>query len=240
MSAEHSFVVAANRLPAEYDPQEGWRPSPGGLVKALEPALRGRPSLWVGWSGQACDSGDQPSGDLPSINGLQLNEVQLSSAEVAGYYDGFSNGTLWPLYHDAIVRPEFHRAQFERYRSVNEKFAQRVADLAAPGGTVWVHDYQLQLMPAILRRLRPDLRIGFFLHIPFPPVEIFSQLPWRQQILQGLLGADLLGFQTKQGAQNFLSLVARYLSVRPGGDRVDGGRADRRTYGQGRRVPDRN
>ncbi len=217
---DQGLVVVANRLPAEWDAEEGWRPSPGGLVKALEPALRGRPAVWVGWSGRSAQERAADTGPMPSIYDFELDEVMLTEEEIAGYYDGLSNGALWPLYHDAIVRPTFHRAEFEVYRSVNERFARRVAERAGPGATVWVHDYQLQLLPAILRQLRPDLRIGFFLHIPFPPVEIFSQLPWRRQILLGLLGADLIGFQTQGGALNFLSLVGRFLALRPGGDRV--------------------
>jgi trehalose 6-phosphate synthase len=191
------------------------------LVSALEPAIAGGGVTWVGWSGRACDvPGDDDRGPIPSDLGFLVEEVELSTPEIEGYYEGFSNGAIWPLYHDAIVRPVYHRAQFEMYRKVNERFARRVAAVAHQGATVWVHDYQLQLMPAMLRQLRPDLRIGFFLHIPFPPVELFSQLPWRRQILLGLLGADLVGFQTENAALNFLRLVQRYLALRPGGDRV--------------------
>jgi trehalose 6-phosphate synthase len=215
------LVVVANRLPAEYDPELGWRTSPGGLVSALEPALQGRSAVWVGWGGRlAEDVGADAGGQIPSDADFSLDEVLLTAEEIAGYYEGFSNGALWPLYHDAIAQPVFHRTEFEMYRSVNDKFARRVAERAERGATVWIHDYQLQLVPAMLRQLRPDLSIGFFLHIPLPPVEIFSRLPWRRQILLGLLGADLIGFQTRQGALNFLRLVARYLALRPGGDRV--------------------
>ena len=218
---EHELVVVANRLPVEYDEETGWRSAPGGLVSAMEAVLRHRDAIWIGWSGRFEDAGSQevpppPSGD----GGLQLDEVMLTSDEVEDYYEGLSNGAIWPLYHDAIVPPVYHRTQFESYRRVNEKFARRVAQVAPESAVVWVHDYQLQLVPRMLRQLRPDLKIGFFLHIPFPPAEIFSQLPWRRQILEGLLGSDLIGFQTKEGAVNFLRLVRRYLALRPGGDRV--------------------
>ena len=213
------LVVVANRLPVEFDSEEGWRRSPGGLVSAMEPVLQGRNAVWIGWSGRPSD-GTQVLPPLPDDVGFGIDEVPLTSEEVAEYYEGFSNGAIWPLYHDAIVRPDYHRTQFEAYRRVNEKFARRIAERAQSGATVWIHDYQLQLVPAMLRSLRPDLRIGFFLHIPFPPVEIFSQLPWRRQILLGLLGADLVGFQTHEGALNFLRLVRRFLALRPGGDRV--------------------
>ena len=112
----------------------------------------------------------------------------LSAAEVEDYYEGFSNGTLWPLYHDVIATPGFHREWWDAYVKVNQRFADRTAAVAEQGAVVWVQDYQLQLVPAMLRELRPDLRIGFFLHIPFPPTELFQQLPWRDQILRGPAG----------------------------------------------------
>ena len=222
VDSDRALVVVANRLPVEYDEETGWRPAPGGLVTAMESVLRDRESLWIGWSGRFEDA--ESSGAVPppptGSGGMVLDEVPLTSAEVEGYYEGCSNGAIWPLYHDAIVAPVYHRTQFQTYRRVNEKFARRVAEVAPREALVWVHDYQLQLVPRMLRQLRPDLRIGFFLHIPFPPVELFSQLPWRRQILEGLLGSDLVGFQTKEAALNFLRLVQRFLALRPGGDRV--------------------
>ena len=118
-----------------------------------------------------------------------------------------SNATLWPIYHDVIAKPEFHREWWDSYVAVNRRFADKAVEIAEEGATVWVHDYQLQLVPQMLRELRPDLRIGFYLHIPFPPAELFAQLPWRRQILEGLLGADLIGFQMAGGAANFVRLV---------------------------------
>ena len=112
---------------------------------------------------------------------------------MADYYEGFSNATLWPLYHDVIVKPIYHREWWDRYVDVNRRFAEATSRAAAQGATVWVQDYQLQLVPKMLRMLRPDLTIGFFLHIPFPPVELFMQMPWRTEIIEGLLGADLVG-----------------------------------------------
>ena len=138
---------------------------------------------------------------------MQLVPVHLSAQEVEEFYEGFSNGTLWPLYHDVVAKPEFHREWWDSYVTVNQRFADRAASVAAKGATVWVQDYQLQLVPQMLRDLRPDLLIGFYLHIPFPPAELFSQLPWRRQILEGLLGADLIGFQLTGAAGNFVRLV---------------------------------
>ena len=159
-----------------------------------------------GWAGRArADEAPEPFEE----DGLALHPVALSAQEVEDYYEGFSNATLWPLYHDVVAPPEFHRHWWRGLRQVNERFADAVAEEAAEGATVWVQDYQLQLVPAVLRERRPDLRIGFFLHIPFPPTELFLQLPWRKRIIEGLLGADLVGFHTPGGARNFRALATR-------------------------------
>jgi len=146
--------------------------------------------------------------------------VGLTSAEIAEYYEGFSNDTLWPIYHDVIVPASFHRTWWNTYRTVNHRFAQAIAQVAAPGATVWVHDYQLQLVPAMVRAIRPDVRIGWFNHIPFPPVELFAQLPWRRALVEGLLGADFLGFQRTADAENFLRVCRRLLGMSTKGDTV--------------------
>ncbi|HJV13841.1 MAG TPA: trehalose-6-phosphate synthase [Propionibacteriaceae bacterium] len=227
MSPEHkewqpdpaSFVVVANRLPVDRvegpDGTADWRPSPGGLVTAFDPIMHKRRGAWVGWHG-AADEELEPFED----DGLALVPVPLSSSEVEDYYEGFSNATLWPLYHDAIAQPRFHRAWWDTYLAVNQRFADRTAQVAAEDAVVWIQDYHLQLVPRMLRRQRPDLRIGFFLHIPFPPRELYVQLPWRQQILEGLLGADLVGFQLPGGAQNFVQLVRQRLSLETLRDRI--------------------
>jgi trehalose 6-phosphate synthase len=202
----HELVVVANRLPVDRvegpDGTPGWRRSPGGLVTAIEPVLRNFDGVWVGWPG-----GTDPDLEPFEDDGLSLVPMSMTAEEIEGHYEGFSNGTLWPLYHDLVAKPEFHREWWDSYVSVNQRFADRVADLAAKGATVWVHDYQLQLVPQMLRALRPDLRIGFYLHIPFPPTELFQQLPWRRELLEGLLGADLVGFQLPGGAANFVRLI---------------------------------
>ena len=211
------LVVVANRLPVDLetlpDGSNRWKRSPGGLVTALEPTLRAREGAWVGWPGVP-DVDVEPFAE----DGLSLHPVRLSAAEVTEYYEGFSNGTLWPLYHDVVATPAFHRHWWRAYVRVNERFAEAVAQVAAPGGTVWVQDYQLQLVPGKLRELRPDLRIGFFLHIPFPPVELFRQLPWRTRIMEGLLGADLVGFHTEGGVRNFHWLATELAGAAPDRD----------------------
>ena len=209
------FVVVANRLPIEpiYEDMNpdlgiiGWRTSPGGLVSALDPVLRGRKSVWVG-------AGELAPDQEGAFEQTRLDAVLIPPADYLDYYSGFANTAIWPLYHAAVITSEFHRPQFDAYSRVNSLFADRVAELAAQGGTVWVHDYQLQLVPQALRSLRPDLLIGFFLHIPFPPAILFAQVPWRKQILRGMLGSDLVGFQTHQDASHFIDACMRILGVR--------------------------
>ncbi|MPZ65898.1 MAG: trehalose-6-phosphate synthase [Pseudonocardiaceae bacterium] len=205
---EADFVVVANRLPVDLerlpDGTQRWKSSPGGLVAALEPFLRTRRGAWVGWPGV-------PDVEVEAFadDDLTLFPVTLTARDITQYYEGFSNATLWPLYHDVVATPVFDRSWWECYVAVNERFAAATAKVAGQGATVWVQDYQLQLVPQLLREQRPDLRIGFFLHIPFPPTELFMQLPWRTELVRGLLGADLVGFQLPRGAQNFLYLAHR-------------------------------
>ncbi|MGB4136818.1 MAG: trehalose-6-phosphate synthase [Microbacterium sp.] len=209
-STHAEFVVVANRLPVDrvvdQDGNEHWRTSPGGLVAALEPVMQQVDGAWVGWPGQA---------DLQlapfTADGIRLIPIELSAQEVEEYYEGFSNDTIWPLYHDVIAPPQFHREWWDAYTRVNRRFAEAAAEAVAPDGTVWVQDYQLQLAPAMIRELRPDVTIGYFHHIPFPAHGLYAQLPWRDQVLQGLLGADVIGFQRAQDAANFVAAVKRRL-----------------------------
>ncbi len=216
---QSDFVVVANRLPVDrFEGADGsveWRPSPGGLVTALRPVMQTVEGAWVGWSGAP-----GPAEEPFEAEGMHLVSVGLSDDEVENFYEGFSNSTLWPLYHDVIVPPQFHRHWWDAYNRVNDRFATAAAAQASPGGTVWVHDYQLQLVPAMLRRLRPDLKIGFFNHIPFPGYEIFAQLPWRRRIVEGLLGADLIGFQRQQDAANFLRACRRAANLQTRGSTI--------------------
>ncbi|WP_241973532.1 MULTISPECIES: bifunctional alpha,alpha-trehalose-phosphate synthase (UDP-forming)/trehalose-phosphatase [unclassified Cryobacterium] len=212
--------MVSNRLPVEIevseDGTEGWRTSPGGLVTALEPMMRSSDGAWVGWPGIADRTFDPFEND-----GISIVPVRLSESELEEYYEGFSNDTIWPLYHDVIAPPRYHREWWEAYVRVNRRFADAAASAAAPGATVWVHDYQLQLVPRMLRDARPDLVIGFFNHIPFPPYGIYAQLPWRKQILDGLLGADLIGFQRLADAGNFSRAVRRLYGYPTRGVAID-------------------
>jgi trehalose 6-phosphate synthase len=216
-SGTAGLVVVANRLPVALTHLQGrpsWSASPGGLASALTPVLRGSAGVWVGWAGHPGKV------TLPDTHeGIALRAVPISAKEYDDFYVGFANRTLWPLYHDAIRAPSFDRRWWQAYLTVNRRYADAVAEVAGRDATVWVHDYHLQLVPMMLRAIRPDVRIGFFLHIPFPPQELFLQLPWRQEILEGLLGADLVGFQVPGAAANFARL-ARRLTAASGTDAV--------------------
>ena len=195
-------IAYANRLPVSGG-RGGLKPSSGGLVAALRPALEQHHGSWVGWDGGASD--------IPRrVEGLDIDlyPVQLSRRTVDGHYHGFSNRTLWPLLHGFVEQPSFDRDWWRAYRTVNEHFAE--VDVDAPADSLhWVHDYHLMLLPELLRRQLPDARIGFFLHVPFPATELYARLPWREQLLEGLLGADVVAFHTAEYRDNFLSACAR-------------------------------
>ncbi len=215
MTARSSFVVVANRMPVDQvitETGREWQRSPGGLVTALHPVLAARGGTWVGWAGGV---GDAP--EPFEMEGVHLHPVPLTADDLERYYEGQSNATIWPLYHDAVETPTYRRRWREAYREVNARFAAAADEVSAHGATVWVQDYQLQLVPAMLRERRPDLKIGFFLHIPFPPIELFMQMPQRAEILHGLLGADLVGFQQRLAAQNFVRLARHLLGLRYSG-----------------------
>jgi trehalose 6-phosphate synthase len=200
-------VVAANRLPVMRT-DDGWTASPGGLVRALLPMLRDTGGTWVGWTGNSDDHAEPFD-----VDGVDLHPVPISADEIELYYEGFSNDALWPLYHDALRESTYSSEQWDAYAAVNERFAAAVADIAPLDSIVWIHDYQLQLVPKLLRERRSDVTIGFFLHIPFPPYELFSRLPWRTDVVTGLLGCDLIGFQRPKDATNFTAAAHELVGV---------------------------
>lgn len=204
--ADSAFVVVANRLPVKLAADGSWSLSPGGLVSAMLPVMRERGGSWVGWDGNI----DGIAGRY-QFEGINLSVVTLSRAEHNDYYGGFCNETIWPLYHGAIEAAQFHRETWAAYVSVNQRFADAACAELAQGGTVWVQDYQLQLVPKLIREQRPDAKIGFYCHIPFPPLELLSRMPWRARVIEGLLGADVVGLQTQADARNVLAGVRRFM-----------------------------
>jgi trehalose 6-phosphate synthase len=211
------LLVVSNRLPIVLEKRDGgWalKPGSGGLVSALAPVLSHRGGVWVGWPGLALE----PGGDWQAVlasgyqeSGYELVPVLLSEGEVKGFYDGFSNGILWPLFHDLLGQCNFDPSFWYAYLKVNEKFADCVLAHSRAEDFIWVQDYQLLHVAELMRRTNEAARIGFFLHIPFPPLDILLKLPWRGQILRALLAHDLLGFQTPRDKRNFLTCIENLL-----------------------------
>ncbi|MGH2467727.1 MAG: trehalose-6-phosphate synthase, partial [Candidatus Limnocylindrales bacterium] len=172
-------------------------PSTGGLATGLGDLHAAGDGLWIGWPGETWRLTEPRRRDLAGrLESLRLAPVDLSAAEVERYYDGFANGVLWPLLHSQLDRLPLVPRGWETYRRVNERFAEVVIATARPGDLIWVHDYQLALLPALVRARLPEAAIGFFLHVPFPPAEIARVLPWRREFVEGILGASLVGVHT--------------------------------------------
>ncbi len=208
------LIIASNRLPVSIEKEnKGIKvtPSAGGLATGLKSYHKGSNSIWIGWPGIMPETDEEAKAIVSSLEKEQCLPVYLDDDLVSNFYDGFSNATLWPLFHYFTEFTEFDETYWEAYCKVNELFAEAILEQAGENDTVWVHDYQLLLLPNILRERRPDLTIGFFLHIPFPSYEIIRILPWREEIVQGLLGADLIGFHTYDYARHFISSVKRLL-----------------------------
>ena len=207
-------MVVSNRLPITIGRERGAavvRASSGGLVSALEPVLERHGGTWVGWLGVAQDAAREvPVTDRP----YPIVCVPISRVELRRFYHGFANATLWPLFHGFPTRAHFDRTAWEAYERVNRRFADAAVDVAAPAELVWVHDYHLMLVPLFARERLPDKRLAFFLHIPFPPFDIFRLLPWDRELLRGLLACDLIGFHSPNYVRNFLDCVERLLGVR--------------------------
>jgi trehalose 6-phosphate synthase/phosphatase len=212
------LLIVSNRLPVTVRVEKGEvavARSAGGLATAMRGPHESMDSLWIGWPGDVSKfSQEQRAVVDQRLAALRTVPVHLSSQELARYYDGFSNGVLWPLFHYLIEKVNLEaRRDWEVYRDVNQRFADTVIAHYREGDTIWVHDYQLMLVPQMLRERLPEARIGFFLHIPCPSSEVFRILPWRAQMLRGLLGADLIGFHTASFRHNFAFSAARVLGM---------------------------
>lgn len=212
------LLMASNRLPIVLTRTDtgGWlvEPGSGGLVTALAPILRDRGGLWIGWTGVAEVPAIELSEPIESASrdvGYELRPAALSQEEVDGYYYGFSNEVVWPLFHDLQGRCNFDPAYWRTYQVVNQKFAEAIIANYSPGDYVWVHDYHLMLVAKELKQRGAKGRFGFFLHTPFPPLDIFVKLPWRLQVLEALMEYDLIGFQTVRDRNNFLGCVEAFM-----------------------------
>lgn len=207
------LILVSNRLPVRLDADGTPQRTTGGMASALAAVESDGPQPWVGWSGAPLEETADPEALRKSMAELDIVPVFLSSAEIDGFYEGYSNGTLWPLLHYMTQRAKFETEWAGQYRRVNRKFAEAVLDVAEEGDTVWIHDYHLFLLPALLREKMPGLKIAFFLHTPFPSSDIFRVLPERREILQGLLGADLIGFHTYNYLRHFRSSLLQVLGL---------------------------
>ncbi|MDP8247137.1 MAG: trehalose-6-phosphate synthase [Candidatus Tritonobacter lacicola] len=204
-------MVVSNRLPVVIRKKNArwiFEPGTGGLVSALAPVLKKKKGMWIGWPG----SDEQlPYRRIlrvaPERLGYQIEPVTLKRTEIINYYHGFSNGTLWPLFHGLLGKTVFNRSNWHTYKAVNAKFAETVASYSAGNDFIWVQDYQLLLVGSELRRLGFKRKIGFFLHIPFPSPDIFIRLPWRLELIQKMLQYDLIGFQTRRDLRNFIQCI---------------------------------
>ncbi len=211
-------IIISNRLPVQLQISDGGLnaiPSVGGLATGMKSVHSGGESLWIGWSGLT-EEDTPPSLEKEIDKALEQHgcaKVNLTTKEMEGFYFGFSNRTIWPLFHYFLEYTEFELEFWNTYKSVNQKFADAIIAHSNEGDTIWVHDYQLMLVPQMVREKRPNTSIGFFLHIPFPSYEIFRTLPWREEVLEGLLGADLIGFHTYDYERHFLSSVRRLLGL---------------------------
>ncbi|MGA1864785.1 MAG: alpha,alpha-trehalose-phosphate synthase (UDP-forming) [bacterium] len=206
------LVVVSNRLPIVFtrgkDGEWLIKRGSGGLVTAIAPVLRDRGGLWIGWTGKPGRSDfSEPSDQGSKLIGYTLKQVVLNEEEINNYYYGFSNEILWPLFHDLIPLCDFNPEFWSVYKKVNKKFARVICRNILRDDFVWVQDYHLMLVAKELRTMGIKNNIGFFLHIPFPQLDIFLKLPWRFQILRGLLEYDLIGFQTVRDKSNFIQCV---------------------------------
>jgi trehalose 6-phosphate synthase/phosphatase len=218
------LLIVSNRLPVTVrlsDEGVSVDPSTGGLATGMSGPHERLGGLWIGWPGDLESIPADARADVDRrLAELRLVQVGLTADEVARYYESYSNGVLWPLFHYFAARLPLEVRDFEAYEAVNAKFADAVAASWQPGDLVWIHDYQLMLVPQMLRDRLPDARIGFFLHIPFPSSELFRLLPQREQVIRGLLGADLVGFHTAAYFRHFASSVLRVASAAVEVDRI--------------------
>jgi trehalose 6-phosphate synthase/phosphatase len=218
-------LIAANRLPVTVHVDGEVveiTESAGGLATSMRQVHDRSGSRWIGWPGDLAGASDAARRrTVADLTDRQLVPIELTPAEVSRYYDGFANGVLWPLCHYQLGRMRRDATQeWEAYRRVNERFADALAAEWQPGDQVWIHDYHLMLVPGMLRRRLPEASIGFFLHIPFPAGEVFRILPWREQVLRGLLGADVVGFHTAEYAHHFRYATSQLVGAEDHGDEL--------------------
>ena len=209
-------IIVSNRLPVKIKEENGeyeFKPSEGGLATGLGSIYKQGGNIWIGWPGMAVANTDKRQFITKQLAEENMRPVFLTPTEIEEYYEGFSNETLWPNFHYFNQYTEYNDHLWKAYQKVNRKFAKEIENVVEPDDTIWIHDYQLLLLPQMIRESAPKASIGFFLHIPFPSYESFRLLPWRRELLNGMLGSDLLGFHTYDDMRHFLSSVNRLAGI---------------------------
>ncbi|MBC9933309.1 bifunctional alpha,alpha-trehalose-phosphate synthase (UDP-forming)/trehalose-phosphatase [Chitinophaga qingshengii] len=209
-------IIVSNRLPVKITEKDGefsLQPSEGGLATGLGSIYRDGNNIWLGWPGLEIEDPKQQEKITKQLRQMNLMPVFLTQDEINNFYEGFSNETLWPVFHYMAVYARYDQGYWDAYYQVNKKFRDIVMQVAEQGDTIWVHDYQLLLLPGMLRAEMPEISIGFFNHIPFPSYELFRLIPWRAELIEGMLGADLMGFHTFDDTRHFLNAASRILPV---------------------------
>ncbi len=210
-------IIVSNRLPVTVTrkgKEFSLKQSEGGLATGLGSVKGDSEMLWIGWPGIVAENIGEEKRITNKLLEKNLVPIFLNSEQISEYYEGFSNGVLWPIFHYyASTHANYKQSNWEFYKEVNLAFCEVIAKYAEPDDTIWVHDYQLLLLPELIRAIHPNISIGFFLHIPFPSVELFRLLPWRNELLSGMLGADLLGFHTFNDVRHFLDSATQFLPV---------------------------
>lgn len=216
-------IIVSNRLPVKITETGGemeFRQSEGGLATGLGSIYRQGDNMWLGWPGIETSSETQQQEITDKLDSMNLYPVFLTQEEINLYYEGFSNETLWPVFHYHPTYAKYEQSYWDSYVAVNNKFKDAIFKIAERGDKIWIHDYQLLLLPGLIRAEQPDITIGFFLHIPFPSYELFRLIPWRAEILENMLGADLLGFHTFDDVRHFTSAVTRILPVHSSANQI--------------------
>lgn len=209
-------IIVSNRLPVKVEvTTQGltMKPSEGGLATGLSSVAKNGNNWWIGWPGTEIPY-NQVKNLTSQLKEMRLSPVFLTEQEIELFYEGFSNEILWPIFHYMSPYARYDDKYWNVYRQVNEKYKQAVLQVAEPGDTIWIHDYHLLLLPGLIREAQPGVTIGFFQHIPFPSFELFRLIPWRAELLNGMLGADLVGFHTYDDARHFLSSATRILQLK--------------------------
>jgi trehalose 6-phosphate synthase/phosphatase len=211
------IIIVSNRLPVKISDENGqfvYSSSEGGLATGLSSIYSEGDNVWIGWPGLEVSDLEKQAEVCLNLKKMKLIPVFLSQEDISEYYEGFSNEILWPIFHYyASTYTNYQQSNWDFYQTVNQKFRDAILKIAKPGDTIWIHDYQLLLLPGMIRAEQPELTIGFFLHIPFPSYELFRLIPWRAELLEGLVGADLVGFHTYDDVQHFLNAAVRILPI---------------------------